>query len=348
MQTELSKKASDKHCEQSATQKERNYALDILKSSAALLVVYIHFGFKGYIGAGLLQLARIAVPLFFIITGYYLNGIITKGRFSKYLKKIFLITAGASIFYVLLSIAVFILKDKFPYPFLYKYSAKSILAFIFCNVPTDGFHLWYLFSLIYALLIIRLIYTIKLQKMLIWLFPLLLFLHIALNYGGIGALFKVRNFLFFALPFLCAGIAVRKYAYALTKRLTKKRFFVIMIVCMAGLAIEVAARLLFQRYVATVSAELYISTSVMALLLVVFAIKNPTFGKGSLLAKVGERYSTGIYIYHVFIGSTLCHIFQDIISWEYVKAIIIFILTAIFVASYKEATGKLQQKLRSK
>ena len=51
----------------------RNNNLDILKTICAFLVICIHIPFPGSVGAIITPLARIAVPIFFMITGYFYN-----------------------------------------------------------------------------------------------------------------------------------------------------------------------------------------------------------------------------------------------------------------------------------
>ena len=45
--------------------------IDILKAICAFLIVCIHVPFPGRVGAYFTALTRIAVPVFFMITGYF-------------------------------------------------------------------------------------------------------------------------------------------------------------------------------------------------------------------------------------------------------------------------------------
>ncbi len=49
----------------------RNLGIDILRLICAFLVVFIHYPFQSGIGNDLSAICRIAVPIFFIITGFY-------------------------------------------------------------------------------------------------------------------------------------------------------------------------------------------------------------------------------------------------------------------------------------
>ena len=51
--------------------KEKNYLLYTIRGGAALLVVLIHSSFPGRFGIYIKSTARIAVPIFLMISGYY-------------------------------------------------------------------------------------------------------------------------------------------------------------------------------------------------------------------------------------------------------------------------------------
>ena len=54
--------------------------LDILKSICAFLIVNIHAPFPGEAGAYFLSLTRMAVPVFFMITGFFYDNVRSRGR----------------------------------------------------------------------------------------------------------------------------------------------------------------------------------------------------------------------------------------------------------------------------
>ena len=51
--------------------KQRNYSLDLLKFIASFFIVCIHFKVFGEVGDFIVVLSRFAVPVFFMISGYY-------------------------------------------------------------------------------------------------------------------------------------------------------------------------------------------------------------------------------------------------------------------------------------
>ncbi len=52
---------------------QRNSGIDILKVICSFLVICIHKRFLGVAGEYIRALSRVAVPVFFIISGYYLQ-----------------------------------------------------------------------------------------------------------------------------------------------------------------------------------------------------------------------------------------------------------------------------------
>ena len=62
---------------------ERNNGLDALKFMAAFMVVCIHIQFPGEVGGYLTTLARVSVPIFFMITGYFYQNIVDNKKIKR-------------------------------------------------------------------------------------------------------------------------------------------------------------------------------------------------------------------------------------------------------------------------
>ena len=63
--------------------------IDILKAICAFLIVCIHAPFPGIIGEYFTALTRIAVPVFFMITGYFYLDVEKKNGEIRQIKKIY-------------------------------------------------------------------------------------------------------------------------------------------------------------------------------------------------------------------------------------------------------------------
>ena len=82
---------------------ERMHSLDKLKTLCSFLVVCIHAPFPGEFGKYFMALTRIAVPIFFMISGYFYN----QKTCKEQKKKIALLTLYANAFYFIYGIIEF-------------------------------------------------------------------------------------------------------------------------------------------------------------------------------------------------------------------------------------------------
>lgn len=70
---------------------KRYDGLDILKAICSFLVVCIHAPFGGIFGEYVIAVSRIAVPIFFMITGYFYNNTVIKNNQSNQIKRILIL-----------------------------------------------------------------------------------------------------------------------------------------------------------------------------------------------------------------------------------------------------------------
>lgn len=64
----------------SKSEYNRFVGYDILKFVCAFFIVCIYTSFPGVVGEYFIALTRIAVPIFFMITGFYHTDIVQRGR----------------------------------------------------------------------------------------------------------------------------------------------------------------------------------------------------------------------------------------------------------------------------
>lgn len=186
----------------------RNLSLDYLKVFLAVCVVFLHGGWLydinelvGYLHVN--GLFRIAVPLFFIINGYYFYNISSLSSLKKWSKRIFLLYIMWTIIYLPIMI--------------YSLSFSQILVYLFSGY----FILWYLVAMLMAGILLYVLKKFS-DKFLILLSFLFLFFgyliqcigNMAIFSGFIGEIFNWgpshRNFIFFGFPFVTIGYLVKK------------------------------------------------------------------------------------------------------------------------------------------
>ncbi len=175
-------------------QSERNLGIDVLRLIASLMVVFIHMGFPGHLGQAIILVSRIAVPCFFIISGYFFNS--AKFNLGKTTRKLLII---ALIGHVLYAVKCIVLA---PNNFATTFSFENLALFIVFNHSSWAEHMWYLGAIIYTYIIIALAEKLKFVKILYFAVPVLLIINLVLGefsgliFGQPLPAYLSRNFLF--------------------------------------------------------------------------------------------------------------------------------------------------------
>ena len=138
---------------------DRNRCLDLIKFISAFMVVFIHIKFRGEFGDIVTALARFAVPLFFMVSGFFTYKISAK-KIRNRMLKLFLLYLIASVIYHSWAILAAIKDLGINGLFLYIKSAftlYNLVCFLLFNMPFSSSHLWFLLALIYIYAIWRLV-----------------------------------------------------------------------------------------------------------------------------------------------------------------------------------------------
>lgn len=181
----------------------RNITLDYVKFFLIMLIISGHsdistYGLPGWLVAD--GFARVTVPLFLIINGYYFANIVDdKAKVKKYIKRLLIIYIAWTAIY---------------FPFIW-HATGGGKKLILINFLTGYYHLWYIASLIGAAFLIYL--TRKYNKTVILIVAYILFfigyviqkiyfldIHIYM-YPTI-----VRTFLFMGFPLMFIGYYIKK------------------------------------------------------------------------------------------------------------------------------------------
>ncbi|OJU55096.1 MAG: hypothetical protein BGN96_12520 [Bacteroidales bacterium 45-6] len=184
----------------------RNLTIDILKIALAFFVVGLHGSFLVdiYPVAGYMLkegVFRVAVPLFLIISGYYFYRMDTFEKELKFIGRLFALYTVWFIIYI---------------PFFYKRYYLDVISYDFFNGIR---HLWYLIHAVYAFFLLSLLKRVEVKKQaaIIGLLAIIgLVFQYNRSYDFLGNkqlidVFVYRNALFFCLPFIYLGYAIRKY-----------------------------------------------------------------------------------------------------------------------------------------
>lgn len=274
----------------------RKESFDTLKFFLAFFVVIIHTGFTGWIGLGSKAISRIAVPLFFMITGYYLPTM-TEEKFKKHFHKIIYLTVISTLFYFLFQS----ITGESSYDWVTQaFNMKDACFWLFFNFTPIAGHLWYFYALLYVFIIIYTGHKIKRISFLYKLLPLLFLGNYILSYFHF---ITYRNFLFTGLPYILLGCLFRKNEkqfkiYAIKS----KALILILIFSCLGLGLEI---LCYKFTDTIVIRDHFLFTLPMVICVFILALKHPHWGANSLLTTIGKKYSAHIYIMQIWVINNL-------------------------------------------
>ena len=284
-------------------EKSRNMSLDVLKLIASYVVVFIHFKFSGLTGDIVDALARFAVPVFFMISGYFAYSNSTEKLISKMKNIIKIYFLGAVIyicFYGILALYDVGIKGAMWYCILY-FNPMSIVKFIVFNVPRSSEHLWFLVALIYVYGLHYFVVKWKIKDCVyLWIGVVLLAIHLLLGVGlsSMGIVIPpcvIRNFLFMGYPFYCIGMLIRKNEDLVHKKITYKRAMILILIGVIETVIS---------YFICGGNELYIGSVLVAVALLIISLKTKEIQINEKIIKLSQT-SIGIYLIHIMVGYSL-------------------------------------------
>ena len=302
--------------------KRRWTCIDILKCLAAIAVVEIHKPLEVQSGAEILILCRFAVPVFFMITGFFYPETVTGKRQLKQLGKIFTITVGANLFYLLWNIFLAVsARQNVKEALLARFEERVPEDFLLWNFSPLSPHLWYLQALLYVLVIAFFVERLGLQKLAYLAIPLLLAGNLIrgnyfLLFGGKEDchIYYARNFLYCGLPFFWLGCWLGSRKEAVLQFLDKKK----MLLLLCGVPVFWNMALMERKWLEKLNAlgteEEYAGSLFLAICIFLlfvgwqnFYVEN-SFSRA--LAKVGKDYSMLIYVLHYAVFQALSRIFH--------------------------------------
>lgn len=280
----------------------RNRNVDLLKAICSFMVVCIHIPFQGLWGHISTALSRTAVPLFFMITGYYYTHTKEQHREKRQLKKMFQLLLGANLFFLWWPALRNLIVNKTILPYLAsQFNIQSTLKFLLLNISPLSGHLWYLGAILYVLLIVYFFEKIANRQKLYPLIPFLLLIN--LIFGRYSSVFLkqtisnvwTRNFLFLGLPYFLLGDLI----YTRKVTVKSRTALVLALICASTIAIEV---LLMNVYFNCAPFDHYLGTIFLAFFTFVFTVQRNSNRKGlRMFYYIGASLTTTIYIIHPYI-----------------------------------------------
>ena len=297
----------------------RNYSFDTLKLICAIFVIFIHTPQPVFWGNYITPLIRCAVPIFFMISGYFTYG---KTDIAHTIRKrvIHLLKIFGIVFLFYFSFSLIANgKDSLEHlSILFSYN------FILLNSVPCSMHLWYIVAYIYVLLIILIIEKFNLYKLLYFITPILLLTALIIGkYSEIilGNSFPgnyTRNFLFTGLPFFTLGMIIKK-----AKQLPN--IYIAGVSCIVFYILGVVEVL----YVKSIG-DYYASTIFLSLSIFILFI-NIKQVKDNIFSKTGRKDSLYIYLLHFIIATGITLLSNTFTYLPYFSALITLLLTLISI-----------------
>lgn len=323
---------------------KRKIGLDILKIISAFLVICIHAPFEGKVGQYFITLARCAVPIFFMITGFFYNEKIDSPKANKQIFKVLKLVIFSNIFYFIFKLILCSIDEK-SHMVLIKnvFNKKSLLYLFILNESPIWSHLWYLNALLYVLIIIKVINKYKLMKYAYFITPALLMIDLIFGKYSLLLLHKeipyiyVRNFLFVGIPYFCIGNYINKKIYNKIKENSNTKYILLALFFFLTSGLE---RYILVHFNVNAIRDHYISTTFLSISLFLYFLtykNNKSTNKiDNFISKIGKEYSTLVYILHPACIEVLNRLIGGCSLYREGYPVFIFGFTIIFCVVYKK------------
>lgn len=313
--------------------KQQNIMLNFLKGCACISVVFIHIKFPGLFGQTVHKLSGYAVPVFFMIAGYYaydIDASVIKRRLNKILK-IFIL--GYSCFFVwnvflkittggeLINWLINLITLK-----------KAIYFFIFCTIGY-AIPLWYLIAMAETYMLWYFVIKKNSEDYMVRIAPLLFLLQIFLTSYcetmDMSWSYKI-NFLTRSLTWFLLGYYFHTENGKRYKNIsTAKLLLGVIIVCIITIIptlFDIALKFSCIGYIPYAGC------------LFLIALKYPEKSISKPIEYIGDKLSLNIYIFHVIIASIIAICLRNILNVDisnnliylWSRPIITVIVTIVF------------------
>ena len=305
-------------------EKQMNRCLNFIKAICCIGVVYTHLPFPNKLGMVISYFVKFAVPVFFMISGYFSYYDDKNERCKRIPKKI-------------IHILKLLVVSELIYGIVYFINNKNLLNLNFGEVIFKLFigsffngTLWFLYALIWGYVMLYLIYKTGKEKIFCYLAPIVLVLHVIIRFLIKNQEFYnyayFRNFLVFGLPFILMGVFIRQNNEKIKNMFSNK-------ICILGIIIGEAI-MVVEWLITKTALDIYIGTIIYSFFIFVFAVKNPNKYINEKIEFIGKNLSMYVYIIHVlaidFSVTYICK--SDIMKYfTPVVSIIISIVMSYFI-----------------
>ena len=311
---------------------KRIHSIDFMRIIMAFLVVTIHFPFAGKAGQVFITYGKVAVPFFFMVCGYFLFRDDSKEmmtRLIKQTKRMLLLYVTSNLFYF----AFFTLYERITEGNLNGITAcftrKALIDFLLYNLSPFTEHLWFLGSLLYALVIMIVLNKVGILKKVMFTGPALIAAYVVLSHLGIGEGYQLRNAILVGLSYTMTGMLIRRFEKKiLSFKLLAPALWALLVICCTTAIFELNG---YKQGVALP----FVSCEILTVVVVLLCLKYPNFMAGTNAENLGCNCSLSIYIMHIAVMCTLFIMFPENVGFiANYGALTTFALTAAIASLY--------------
>lgn len=279
---------------ESVVSKERVSSIYILRFICCLLVVIIHTP-KDLFGELTRPLELIAVPTFFLLSGYFLYREDDKVLYEK--AKL----SAVKILWLTFALNLIYWIYRFPLEGNPLDSACRIVKQIILGREILSV-LWFMTDLLTGLILIIIVYKFKLQQYLFLSFLIIPILLLLTTYNPLLCLGEACNpilkdtyhLLPMSLPYFWIGFFVRRNQKSLTKPTYPWGIFSLVLITISYLEMS----FIKEHMRGNIGLE-YISTTPLCVSVFLFMLQHPNLGKNTIAERIGESDSARIYYFHM-------------------------------------------------
>jgi surface polysaccharide O-acyltransferase-like enzyme len=278
----------------------RSYSIDFIKGIAALSIVCLHCANNDAFDSILHLVGRLAVPMFFIITGYYLPSMIKTGHIPKHIVKILKIILGGLLFYLPLICIEAYFRGNLLWQLTHVIEWDMLLdKLVRAQYPfnVEAGHLWYLIAILYILCFLYFYSKKHKISKLYFLIPILFLIGYIIS--SIVDQYDSRmrsyyqNFLFTGMPYVLLGHLIHEKTEH--KQFDNKLLGKLIVLC----AVLYIAEIGFYVFIGLPPhREHYLFIIPLVSLILIWASQNSQFGKNNIITTIGRDYSICIYVVH--------------------------------------------------
>lgn len=335
----------------------KNRCLNFFKGLGCIFVIFIHFPFPGEIGRIISGLARFAVPLFFMISGYYAYNSREEvdKKMPRKIKHILRIVVYSTLLYIVYTIGHICIDSgingigvwirQFCSPI--KVFRMLFLGDLWC---INGSGLWFVYTLLWSYIILYIINRYNLYRIAYKLMPILFLIRIIIfgctNYYFVELHWlTVNNVLMTGLPYVMMGNFIAKHKEIILEKVSTKRLIIAIIIGIPFVMISEYTNLYID--VGYIGVIVY---SVSIFLLTQKYFKN---GFIKVFEIIGDKYFTCIYIIHMIIGDIVNKVFtvvqiNGLLITEWLKPIVIVCVSIAGAMIWSKMLEFVQQQLINK